>query len=144
MPLLGMQWCKYPLVGMPWCECPLGSVPWCECSDANIIYSKISFIFKTRLSSVPETQKYFQKLDLLFMKSHLLIHFFLLKALQKLVITVRKSPKEALTWNLVIWLNRFIFTIWLSKEVARFHGLFLEKWILWKSSILKDSFFFSL
>ena len=42
----------------------------------------------------------------------------------------------------MIWLKRFIFTIWLGKGVARFQGLFLKKkQILWKSSILKRFIF---
>ena len=73
------------------------------------------------------------------MKSHL---SFWLKAPKKLVITIRKSLNGAFTWNLMIWLKRLIFTIWLSKEmVAHFQGLFLKKWILWKSNILKRFIF---
>ena len=42
----------------------------------------------------------------------------------------------------MIWLKRFIFTIWLSKRGGTFHRpFFLEKWILWKSSILKRFIF---
>ena len=73
------------------------------------------------------------------MKSHLP---FDLRLSKKLVIAIRKFFE--FTWNLMIWLKRLIFTIWLSKEmVAHFQGLFLEKWILWKSSILKRFIFFS-
>ena len=48
-------WCRCPLTGMPLCECPLVGMPWCEsydakCLDANTIHSKVSFIFKIRLS----------------------------------------------------------------------------------------------
>ena len=86
MLIVGMSWCKCPLVGMPWCKCPFVGLPWCkctivgmqwckcllesiswpECFDASTLYSKIPFIFKTRL---PQR---LSKLDLLFMNSHLL------------------------------------------------------------------------
>ena len=56
---VGMQWCRCPLMGMPWCECPFVSMQWRECPpvgiswhkcfDVNTLYSKIPFIFKTRL-----------------------------------------------------------------------------------------------
>ena len=72
-------WCKCLLVGMPWYKCPLVSMPWCECSDVNIIYSKISFIFKTRLSSVPETQNIFKNLIYYSWKVIFLFIFFDLK-----------------------------------------------------------------
>ena len=58
--LVVMQWCRCPLMGMPWCECPFVGMQWRECLpvgiswhkcfDANTLYSKIPFIFKTRLS----------------------------------------------------------------------------------------------
>ena len=57
------------------------------------------------------------------------------------MITIRKSSNGAFTWNLMIWLKRLISTIWLSKEMAHFQGLFSGKWILWKSSILKRFIF---
>ena len=52
---------------------------------------------------------------------------FWLKAPKKLVITVRKSLNGAFTWNLMIRLKRLISTIWLSKEMAHFQGLFSGK-----------------
>ena len=134
-------WCTCLLSKMQmqfsWCRCPFVGMPWCKCFDANIIYLKIFLYFQIKASSAPET-KIFSKLDLLFLKSHLL---FDLRLSKKLVITVRQSSNRALTWNLMIWLKRFIFTIWFNKVMARFKGLFLEKWILWKSSILKRFIF---
>ena len=124
------SWC------MPWCECPLVGVPWHECFDANTIYSKIHFIFKTRLPQRLKP-KYFQTQFIILEKSS----SFWLKAPKKLVITVRKSPNGAFTWNLMIWIKRLIFAIWLSKEMVHFQGPFLEKWIIWKSSILKRFIF---
>ena len=49
--LMGMSWCKYPFVG----------IPWCKCFDVNTIYSKIPFVFKSRLSQHLKP-KYFQNL----------------------------------------------------------------------------------
>ena len=68
---------------------------------------------------------------------------FWLQASKKNWWSLLESPNGALTWNLMIWLKRLIFTIWSSKEMARFQGLFWKRWILWKSSILKGSIFFS-
>ena len=124
--LMGMSWCKYLLVGMPWCKC----------FDANTSYLKIPFVFKSRLPQGLKP-KYFQNLIYYSWK----VIFFTEGSPKKLVIIVRKSPNGALTWNLMIWLERFIFTIWLSKRVTRFQGHFLEKWILWKLSILERFIF---
>ena len=44
-----------------WCKCHLMGMPWCKYFDANIIYSKIPFIFKTRLPQRLKS-KYFQNL----------------------------------------------------------------------------------
>ena len=74
-----------------------------------------SLCFQIEASSTPET-KIFSKLDLLFPKSH---PFFDLRLLKKIGDHYQKSPNGALTWNPMIWLKRFIFTIWLSKRVAR-------------------------
>ena len=55
--LMGMSWCKYtrhdanaPLWVCNECKCPLVGISWHKCFDANTNYSKIPFIFKTRLS----------------------------------------------------------------------------------------------
>ena len=145
--LSGCHDANVPSVGMPWCECPLGSMlmmrmyPWwcneCECPfmgisrhkcfDANTIYSKIPFIFKIRLPQRLKP-KYFQTQFIIPEKSS----SFWLKAPKKLVITVRKSLNGAFTWNLMIWLKRLISTIWLSKEMVQFHGLF------WKNEFFEN------
>ena len=94
-----------------------------ECFGANTIYSNIPFIFKTRLPQRLKP-KYFQTQFIIPKKSS----SFWLKAPKKLVITIRKSLNGALTWNLMIWLKRFIFTIWLSKKgQCSSKALFLKK-----------------
>ena len=133
MPAWVCNECKCLFESMPWCECLLGSMPWRECPLVGISWRgmlwckhnlfKNSFYFQNEASTTLET-KIFSKLDLLFMKSHL---SFDLRLPKKLVITVRKSPNGAFTWNLMIWLKRLIFTIWLSKEMARFQCLFFWK-----------------
>ena len=85
---MGMSWCKCPFIGMPWCECPLWvyrececsliGIPWYECFDANTIYSKIPFIFKTRLPQCLKP-RYFQTQFIIPKKSS----SFLLKASKK-------------------------------------------------------------
>ena len=107
-----------------------------KCLDANTIYSKISFIFKMRLSQ-RLNQNIFKTCFIIPEKSF----SFWLKAPKKLVITVRNFRIGHL---LEIWWSgsKDLFSqIWLSKEVARFQGLFLDKQILWKSSILKRFIF---
>ena len=66
-----MPWCKCLLESMPWCECPLVGMSWCECFDANTIFFKNFLYFQNEAFSTPEI-KIFSKLDLLFLKSHLL------------------------------------------------------------------------
>ena len=127
-----MPWCECNLVGMQWCRCPFryamnANVRLRVCHDtkcfgANTIYSKFSFIFKMRLPQRLKP-KYFQTQFIIHEKSS----SFWLKAPKELVITVRKSPNGAFTWNLMIRLKRLISTIWLSKEMAYFQGLFLWK-----------------
>ena len=114
--LMGISWCECLLAGMPWCKCPIVDMSWCKCLDANIIYSKILFVFKIKASSTFE--KYFQILICHFSKSHLL-PFFLFMAPKKLVITVRNPQMGC--WLKIKWsgLERFISTIWLRKWVAR-------------------------
>ena len=41
--------CQCLLMGMSWYKCLIVRMPWCKCFDANTIYSKISFVFKSRL-----------------------------------------------------------------------------------------------
>ena len=130
--------CECPFVGMQWRRCLIESMPWCECFDANTIYSKKnSLYFRPEASTTPKT-KIFSKLDLLFMKSHLP---FWLKVPKKLVITIRKSLNGASTWNLMIWLKRFI--IWLSKRGGTFPMPFSGKMNSLKIKHLKKIHFFS-
>ena len=87
-------WCRCPLAGMPWCECPFVGMPWCEsydakCLDANTIYSKVSFIFKMRLSQ--RLKNIFKTQSIIPEKSP----SFLLKAPKKLVITV-ENPQTGI------------------------------------------------
>ena len=120
--LENMSWRECPLVGMQWCECSFGYVMiwmfWCK---HNLF--KNSLYFQNEASTTPET-KIFSKLDLLFMKSHLPFDLRLPKIL---VITVRKSPNGASTWDMMIWLKRSIFTIWLSKRGGTFSRPFSRK-----------------
>ena len=127
-PLVGMSWCECPFVGMPWCKCPLVGISWHKCFDANTIYSKIPFIFKTRLPQRLKP-KHFQNLIYYSWK---VIFFFWLKSLQKLVISIRKSPNEALTWNQIIWLKKIYF-----------HNLVEQKgWLVsmvfWKNKLFEN------
>ena len=143
----GMQWCRclfrYAMNAnaLLWvcheCKCPLENVSWCKCFGANTIYSKISFIFKMRLPQRLKP-KYFQTQFIIHEKSS---SFWL------------KAPKEN-WWSLLenFWMGHLL-EIWWSgskdlfsqfdwtKGVAYFRGPFLEKWILWKSSILKRLIF---
>ena len=143
MSLYGYAMMRMPLVGMSWCKCPLGCMQWCKCPCRYVmmrmsacVYAMMQMLwrkhnlFKNSLCFQNQgflsawNQKYFQILICYFSKSHLLIDLRLLK---KLVITVRNLWMGHLTQNLMIWLKRFIFTIWFSKGVACFQGLFLEK-----------------
>ena len=81
------------------------------------------------------------KPNLLFLKSHLPFDLRLPKKnWWSLLENLRMGHLLEIWWS---GSKRLIFTIWLSKEMAHFQGLFLEKWILWKSSILKRFIFFS-
>ena len=135
MSLWCMQWCECNLVGMQWCRCPFkyamnANAPLWVYNDTNVLM-QTQFIQKFLLFSKRGFHNAWNQniftLDLLFMKSHLP---FDLRFPKKLVITVRKSPNGAFTWNLMIWIKRLIFAIWLSKEMVHFQGSFLEKWII--------------
>ena len=139
-------WC------MPWCECPLGSMPRCECPLGHVMMQmlwcrhnlfKNSLYFQNEAFSATEIKNIFKSWFIISRKVIFLFFFlFWLKAPKKLVIIVRNLRIGHL---LEIWWSgsKDLFSqIWLSKEMAHFHGLFLEKWILWKSSILKGFIFF--
>ena len=104
--------------------------------QTQCIQKKNPFIFKTRLPQHLKS-KYSQILIYYSWK----VIFFLLKAPKKLVITVRTLRMGH--WLRIWWSgSKDLFSqfSW-AKGVARFQGLFLEKWILWKSSILKRFIF---
>ena len=107
MPFVRMQWMLMPAWVCNECKCLLESMPWHRMLWCKHNLFKNSFYFQNEASITPET-KIFSKLDSLFMKSHLP---FDLRLPKKLVITVKKSPNGAFTWNLMIWLKRFIFTM---------------------------------
>ena len=158
-PRLGMQWMQmspweyammwmsvweYAMAWMSSCRyamnanAPLVGIPWHECFDANTIYSKIPFIFKTRLPQRLKP-KYFQTQFIIPKKSS---SFFDLRLLKKLVITVRNLRMGH--WFGIWWSgSKDLFSQfgW-TKRGGTFSRLFLKKWILWKSSILRRFIFF--
>ena len=139
-----MSWCKCPLVGMPWCECPFVGMQWMQMPPCVYIMTRVLWcrhnLFKNFLYS---KRGFHNAWNQNILKTWFIIHekssSFWLKAPKKLVITIRKSLNGAFTWNLMIWLKRLISTIWLRGWHVQ--GLFMEKWILWKSSILKRFIF---
>ena len=141
MPLVGMQWMRMPAWVCNGCKCPLVGISWHEYFDANTIYSKIPFIFKTRL---PQRLKpKYSKLDLLSMKSHLP---FDLRPSKKLVIIVRNLRIG--NWFRIWWSgSKYLFSPfgW-TKGVAHFQCLFSKKMNSLKIKHLKKIrfFFFSL
>ena len=118
-----MSSCGYIMTWMLWCKHTL---------------FKNSLYFQNEVYSAPKT-KTFPKLDLLSLKKS---SSFWLKAPKKLVITVRNLRMGH--WLRIWWSGpKKLFSPfgWAKKGVARFQGLFLEKRILWKSSILKRFIF---
>ena len=114
--------CGYIMTQMLWCKHKL---------------FKNSLYFQNEASFAPEI-KIFSKFDLLFLKSHLL---FYLRLPKKLVITVRNLQMGC--WLEIRWSgSKDLFSqLGCAKGVTHFQGFFLEKWILWKSSILKRFIF---
>ena len=167
-PLVGMPWCECLLIGMQWmripvwvcneCKCLLESMPWHECPLVGIQWMQMppygyivtqmlwckhnlfkdSLYFQNKASSAPET-KIFSKLDLLFMKKS---SSFWLRAPTKWW-SLLEISEWALTWNLMIWLKIFIFTIWLSKRGGTFPRHFSEKMNSLKIKHLEKIHFFS-
>ena len=166
--LIGMPWCRCKLVGMHWCKCTLVGMLWCRCRhgachDANVplwyammrmppcgcIMTRMlwcnhnlfknSFYFQSEASLVPEIQ-IFSKLNLFFPKNHLL---FYLRLPKKLVITVRNLRMGALIWKSDDLAQKIYFHNLVEQKGGLFpRPFFLEKRILWKSSILKGFIFF--
>ena len=133
-PLENMPWCEYPLIGMQWCKCLHGSMTWCECplrSMPQVFWCKHNLFknllyFQNEASSVLET-KIFSKLDLLFMKSHLLFNL--------------RSPKN--WWSLLEISEWGIYLE--SDDLAQkiyFHNLVEQKeWHVSKALFWKNEFF---
>ena len=81
MPLEGMSWCKCLPKSMPWCERPLIGMQWMQMPSCGYIMTQMlwckhkffenSLYFQNEASLAPGI-KIFSKLDLLFLKSHLL------------------------------------------------------------------------
>ena len=139
MPLCGyamMQmsfwWCAMMRMPLWWCnerECPLGYA-----MNANVllwVYHDTNALMQTQFIQkflLFSKRGFHNAWNQKILKTWFIIHekssSFWLKAPKKLVIIVRKSLNGAFTWNLMIWLKRLISTIWLSKEMTHFQGLF--------------------
>ena len=105
------------LESMPWCECPLLGVQWCK---HNLF--KNSFYFHNEASSAPEI-KIFSKLDLLFLKSHLL---FDLRLSKKLVITV-----------INLWMGHWLRIWWSSSKDLFSQFGWAKGWLISMALFLK-------
>ena len=145
----GMQWCKCSLsacydanapllvcndvnvcmgvchdASVPLWVCHDANVPlgvWHKCFDVNTIYSKIFFVFKMRLPQ--RLKNIFKTWFIIPEKSS----FLTWGSKKKLVITVRNLRMGHWLKILMIWLKRFIFTIWLSKKGGTLSGPFFGK-----------------
>ena len=142
--MMQMSPCRYAMMQMPSCGY---AMMWVNVLTQTQFIQRFPLFSKSRLPQRLKLKKKIQILICYFSKGHLLILFFLffwLKAPKKLVITVRNLR---IGYLLEIWWSgsKDLFSqTWLSKEVAHFQGIFLEKKILWKSSILKRFIFSSL
>ena len=146
---------------MPWCECPLGSMPWRECLFVGMQWMQMppygyimtrmlwckhnlfknSLYFWSEASSASET-KIFSKLDLLFLKSHLLFDLRLPKKNWW-------SLLEIFEWGIDLESDDLAQKIYFrnlvkKKGVAHFQGLFSGKMNSLKIKHLKKIHFFSL
>ena len=131
------SWC------MPWCECPIVicndvNAPLWVCNDANVllwVYHDTNALMQSQfIQKFPlfSKQGFFSAWNPNIFKTQFILpkksSSFLLKAPKKnwwLLL-------EIFEWghwlgNLMTWLKRFIFTIWLSKRMACFQGLFFWK-----------------
>ena len=84
--MMQMSFCGYAMMSMPFCgyavmQMSHWCMSWCECFDANTIYSKISFIFKTRLPQHLKF-KYFQ--NSIYSSQKIVIFFFYLRLPKKI------------------------------------------------------------
>ena len=135
---LVMQWMWMPTWVCNECKCPLVGISWHRMLWCKRDLFKNSFYFQNEASTTPET-KIFLKLDLLFMKSHLPFDLRLPKNWWSLL--------EISEWGIDLESDDLVQKIYFhnlvdQKGVTRFQGLFLKKWIFWKSSILKRFIFF--
>ena len=135
-------------MGMSWCTCPFGyakmrmsscryvmmQMLWCRCNSF-----KNSLYFQNEASSAPET-KIFSRLDYYSRKA---IFFFWLKALQKLVITIKKISK----WGINLESDNLDLKIYFHNLVEQkgwhISKAFSGKWVLWKIKHLKKIHFFN-
>ena len=110
--------CECLLESMPWCECPLGSMPWCECPLVCMQWTQMhpygyimtqmlwckhklfknSLYFQNEASSAPEI-KIFSKLDLLFLKSHLIFDLRLPKNWWSLLENLQMKHWLGIWWS---------------------------------------------
>ena len=153
---LGMQWMQispweYAMLRMSAWECVMVWISSCRYAmNANAPFIGISrhgmlwckhnlfknsFYFQNEASTTPET-KIFSKLDLLFMKSHLPFDLRLPKNWWSLLENLRMGHRLGIWWS-----GSKDSQFGWAQGVTHFQGLFLEKWILWKSSILKRFIF---
>ena len=113
--LVGMSWCKCPLVGMSWCKCTIEGMSWCKCTlkyvmNANVflwVYHDMNALMRTHfIKKFPLFSKrsFLSAWNQNILKAWFITpeksYTFLLKALQKLVITVR-NPR--MRHRLGIW-----------------------------------------
>ena len=126
--------CRCAMMQMYPCRCAMIWMPPWECHDASIIYSKISFIFDMRLPQCLKP-KYFQTQFIILEKSS----SFWLKAPQKnwwsLLENLRMGHSNDLAQKI------YFHNLVRQSGGGTFPRSFLEKWILWKSSILKRFIF---
>ena len=144
MSLWCMQWCECNLVGMQWCRCPFryamnANAPLWVYHDTNALmqtqFIQKFLLFSKRGFHNAWNQNIF-KLNLLFLKSHLPFDLRLPKNWWSLLENLRIGHRLGIWWS-----GSKDSQFGWAKGVAHFRGLFLEKWILWKSSILKRFIF---
>ena len=111
------------------------------CHDANILM-QTQFIQKFPLFS---NRGFFSAWNQNIFKTWFIIHekssSFWLKTLQKNWWSLLEIFEWGSTWNLMIWLKRFIFTIWLSKRGGTFLRPFFRKMNFLKIKHLKKIHF---
>ena len=111
----------------PWYKCLLIEMTWCKCFDVNTIYSKVPFVFKSRL---PQrlNQNIFKTWFIIPEKSS--FFFFYLRLLKKLVITIRNLQMRH---SLGIWWSG-------SKDLFSQFG-WAKGWLVSMAFFWKNEFF---